>query len=78
MHQAAKGDRHWREGIARTGCGLDEHEECAEHQYWFRLEAVSTHADLLSYRVLNKLNAPSAHLQEFHTSGMSHMRLEQS
>ena len=22
-----------REGIARTGCGLDEHQECAEYPY---------------------------------------------
>jgi hypothetical protein len=32
IHQAAKADRHCSEGIARTGCGLDQQEELAEHQ----------------------------------------------
>ena len=48
--------------MARTGCRLDEYEELAEHQYLFGPAALSKHADLLSYRVLDKFNAPSAHL----------------
>jgi hypothetical protein len=35
-------------------------------------------ADLISYRVIDKLNAPLMHHHEFHTSGMSCMRLEWS
>jgi len=33
IDQAAKGDRHCKEDIARTGLGLDEHQEGAENWY---------------------------------------------
>jgi len=72
-----KGDRHCREGIARTGCGLGGHLECEEHQEYCPPAAPSEYAGLLSYRVVETLNAPSGHHWEFHTSGMSQMRHEQ-
>jgi len=77
IHQAAKADRRCREGIARTGCRLGGHLECAEDQYCCPSAAPSKYAGHLSYRVVNRWNAPSAHLEEFCTSEMSHMRLEQ-
>jgi hypothetical protein len=63
--------------MASTGFALDEHQECAEHRYFFRPEARSKYPDLLGYRVVEKWNVPSAHLYELHTAGMSHMKLEQ-
>ena len=78
IDQAAKGDRHCREGLARTAFRLDEHQDRAEHWYWFRPEATRKHSDLFSYRLGEMWNAPSVHLQKFRTSGMSYMRLEQA
>ena len=77
IHQAAKGDRHCRECIGRTGCRLGGHLECAEHRDDCPPAALSIYAGPLSYQVVEKLNAPSTHHWEIHTSGMSHMRLEQ-
>jgi len=78
IHRAATGDRHCIESIAITGCGLDENQECGEHQYQFRPEAPRTHADLYSYQVVKKSNALSAHHSEFHTLGRSYMRYGQA
>jgi len=52
IHQAAKAKSHFREGIARTGCRLDEREDWAEQLYFFRPDSVSKHADLLDCRVV--------------------------
>jgi hypothetical protein len=51
---------------------LDEIEEFTEHQYEFRPQDPSKHANLLGYQVVEELNTPSAHLSELHTSGMRH------
>jgi hypothetical protein len=78
MHQAAKADRHCREGIAGTGCGLGGHRECPERHYDCPPAALSEHAGLMGYQVVGEWNVPSAHLREFHTLGMSHKILNQS
>jgi len=62
IHQAAKANRHGREGIARTGCRLGGHLECAEHQYCCPPAAASKYAALFSYRVVERWSALSAHL----------------
>jgi len=78
IHHATKAVRHCREGIARTGCRLNEYQECADHQYKFHPQALRKHADLLSYQVVEKLNTPLVHMLKVTTSGLCHMRLEQS
>jgi len=48
IDQAAKANRHCREGIASTACGLSEHLECAEHRYCCAPAAPSNYAALVS------------------------------
>jgi hypothetical protein len=77
MHQAAKAYRNCREGIARTGSGLDGHPECAAHQCCCTTAAQSKYAGVKIWLVVEEGNARLAHLYEFDTLVMSHLRLEQ-
>ena len=77
IHQAATANRYWRVRIARPGCRLGEHQECAEPHWECHPDAPSIHARLFSYRVVETLNSTSAQHVEIHKLGMSHMWIDQ-
>jgi hypothetical protein len=58
IHWVAKGDRHCRQGIVRTGWGLGGHLDCTEHQSYCPAAATTNDAGLLSHRVVERWNAP--------------------